>query len=155
MSGLDNYFLSLFRELNVRMSTAFDQFLVVYGDDIFPQLVTIVTRYSSPDVNESRINVRLLSFRQSIEYIFALHKNTFGLFNVVTRLRVMLGGLHWYMLLFYSFFLLNCYLCLHESPHNFNIRPPSLEQCFPLDEILTPAPDITDELLGDINNYNV
>ena len=104
MSGLDNYLSSLFRELHVRMATAFDQFPAVYGDGIFPQLATIVARYSSPDVNESRINVRMSSVRQSIEHIFALHKNTFKLFNVAERFRLMLGGMHCYMLLFNSFF---------------------------------------------------
>ena len=106
MSGLDNYLSSLFREIHVRMATAFDQFPAVYGDGIFPQLATIVARYSSPDVNESRINVRMSSVRQSIEHIFALHKNTFKLFNVAERFRLMLGGMHCYMLLFNSFFCL-------------------------------------------------
>ena len=74
MSGLDNYLCSLFRDLNIRMVSAFDQFPALYGDGIFPQLATIVARYSSPDANEQRINVRLASVRQSIEHIFALHK---------------------------------------------------------------------------------
>ena len=64
----------------------------------------------------------------------------------------MLGGMHCYMLLFNSFFLLNCYVCLNESPNNFNLRPPSLEEYIPLDEILIPAPVIDDDLLGEIYN---
>ena len=36
MSGLDNYLSSLFRELNISMINAYDQFPAVYGDGIFP-----------------------------------------------------------------------------------------------------------------------
>ena len=53
------------------------------------------------------------------------------------------------------FFFLNCYVCLNESPNNFDIRPPSLEEYIPLDEVLIPAPDITDDLLGEVYNYNI
>ena len=127
MSGLDNYLSSLFRELNISMINAFDQYPAVYGDGIFPQLCTIVARYSSPNASENRINVRMSSVRQSIEHIFALHKNTFDLFNIAARFRLMQGGVECYMLVFNSFFLLNCYVCLNESPNNFDLRPPSLE----------------------------
>ena len=65
----------------------------------------------------------------------------------------MLGGVHCYMLLFNSFFLPNCYVCLNESPNNFDVRPPSLETYISLDEILTPAPEITDEMLRNTYNY--
>ena len=63
MSGLDNYLSSLFRELNITMINAFDQYPAVYGDGIFPQLATIVARYPSPNKNKNRINVRLSSVR--------------------------------------------------------------------------------------------
>ena len=94
--------------------------------------------------------MRLLSVRQSIEHIFALHKNTFKLFNVAERFRLMLGGLYCYMLLFNSFFFLNCYVCLNKSPNNSNIRPPSLEEYIPLGEVLIPAHVIDDDLLEEI-----
>ena len=137
------------------MINAYDKFPAVYGDDIFPQLATIVARYLSPNESKNRINVRLSSVRQSIEHTFALHNNTFDLFNISTQFRLMLGGVECYMLVFNSFFLLNCYACLNEIPNNFNIRPPTLEQYIPLDEVLKPAPDTTNELLGDVYNYNV
>ena len=45
MSGLDTYLSALFREFNMRMVGAYDRFLALYGDVIFPQLANIVTRY--------------------------------------------------------------------------------------------------------------
>ena len=98
--------------------------------------------------------MRLSSVRQSIEHIFELHKNTFDMFNIAARFILILGGVECYMLVFNSFFSLNWYVSQNEGPNNFDIRPPSLGQYIPLDEILKPAPDITDELLGDIYNYN-
>ena len=103
MCGLDNYLSFLFRDLNITVINVFDQYLVLYRDCIFPQLTTIVTRYSSTNESESRINVRLSSMRQSIEHIFALHKNTFSLFNTASRFRLMTGGVECYMLVFNSF----------------------------------------------------
>ena len=59
----------------------------------------------------------------------------------------MVGGEECYRLVFNSL-LLNCYVCLNESPNNFDIRPPTLEEYIPLEEVLRPAPRITDDLLG-------
>ena len=57
------------------------------------------------------------------------------------------------MLVFNSCLLLKCYVWLNESPNSFDIRPPSLEQYLPLDELMKPAPDVIDELLGYIYIY--
>ena len=155
MNGLDNYLSSLFRELNISMINAFDQYHAVYGDGIFTQLCTIVARYASPNASGNKINVRTSSMRQSIEHIFALHKNTFDVFNIAARFRLMQGGVDCYMLVFNSFVFLNCYVCLNKSPNNFDLSPPSLELYDPLDEDLQPASDINGELLGDVYNYTV
>ena len=104
MSGLDNYLPSLFREPNITLINVFDQFPALYGDGIFPQLATIVTRYSTLDENKHRINVRLSSVRQSIEHTFALYKNTFNLFDIADRFRLMASGEECYRLVFNSLF---------------------------------------------------
>ena len=85
MSGLDACLSNLFREFNMQMINAFGQFPALYGDGIFPQLATIVARYATPNGNKGRIHVRLSSVRQSIEHIFALHKNVFQLFSFPDR----------------------------------------------------------------------
>ena len=85
VSGLDTYLSNLFTEFNMQMNNTFGQFPALYGDDVFPQLATIVARYATPNINEGRINVRLSSVRQSIEHIFALHKNVFNLFSFADR----------------------------------------------------------------------
>ena len=59
MSELDNYLSCLFRELNISMINAFDQYPIFYRDGISSQLATIVARYSTPNENENQINVRL------------------------------------------------------------------------------------------------
>ena len=48
-SGLDAYLSQLFREYTIQMCDASNQLPAVYGDGIFPQLSTIVARYSTPD----------------------------------------------------------------------------------------------------------
>ena len=118
-------------------------------------MATIVARYSTPDANEQRINVRLASVRQSIEHIFALHKKTFNLFNVAESFRLMENGKESYRLVLNSLFLMNCYICLNESANHFNLRPPTLEEYIPLTETLKAAPIIDDELLGEVYNYTV
>ena len=155
MSGLDTYLSSLFNEFNMRLAGAFNQFPAVYGDGIFPQLTTIVARYGLANQNEARVNRRLASVRQSIEHIFGLHHNTFALFSIPHRFKLLVYGVDCQMMVLNSFFLLNCFTCFNESPNNFDIRPPTIEEYLPLNEIIEHAPDITDEQLGDVYNYYV
>ena len=154
MSGLDNYLCGLFREFNSAMETALNQFPVVYGDGIFPQLSTIVARYSHPNCDETTINRRMSSVRQSIEHIFGLHKKTFNLFGANHRFQLLVGGVEVSRLIFNSFFLFNCYTCFNESPNHFLVRPPTIDEYLPLDEDLKPAPIINDDTLGDVYNYH-
>ena len=109
--------------------------------------------YSTPNENKNRISVWLSSVRQSIEHIFSFHKNTYNLFNIADRFRLMTGGEDCYRLV--MFFLLNSYVGLNESPNSFGMRPPTSEQYIPLDETLRVAPMVNDELLGEIYNYTV
>lgn len=45
MSGLDTYLSLLFIDYNMILPGAYDQFLALYGDGIFPKVATIFTRY--------------------------------------------------------------------------------------------------------------
>ena len=84
MSGLDTYLSQQKKiEFSMQIISASNQFPVVYGDGIFPQLSKIVTRYSTSDENGGRINTRLALVRQSIEHIFGFHRNTFTLFSIL------------------------------------------------------------------------
>ena len=61
MSGLDTYLSSLFREFNMNIELAYNQFPALYGDGIFPQLSTIVARYSNATGDDDRLNIRMAS----------------------------------------------------------------------------------------------
>lgn len=55
--------------------------------------------------------------------------------------------------MFNSFFMWNCYQCVHHTSSNFDVRPPFLEDYLPLNENLIPAPEISDKMLGEVFNY--
>jgi len=57
------------------------------------------------------------------------------------------------MMVINSFFLLNCFVCFNESPNNFDIIPPTIEDYLPLNENIKQAPNVSDEDLGDVYNY--
>ena len=153
MSGLDRYLTSLFNEFNMRLIGAFNQYPAVYGDGIFPQLATIVARYRLPNENESRVVRRLASARESIEHLFGLHTNLFGLFTIPHRFKLLVYGVDFRMMVINSFLLLNCFTCFNESMNNFIMRPPTIKEYLPLDETLRPAPHVTNESLGEVYNY--
>ena len=154
MSGLDTYLCALFREYDMSIDEAENQFPAVYGDGVFPQLSTIVARYSHPNIEQARINSRMSSVRQSIEHIFALHRNTFGLFSIPYRLKLLLNGVHVKKITLVSFFLLNCFTCFNETGY-FDVRPPTIEEYLPLGEILRCAPDIQEDETDHIFNYDI
>ena len=101
------------------------------------------------------INMQMLSIRESIAHLFGYHKNTFGLFNHPNRFRLLLFGVECSKIILNSFFLLNCFTSLNETPNNFNICLPSLETYIPPDENIKPAPDVDDALLGEVCNYSI
>ena len=155
MSGLNTYLSTLFREFNMRINDAYNQFPALYGDVLFPQFATIIARYSTSHSDDSRINLRMSSVRESIEHLFALHIQTFKLFSTAHRFHILLGGVQVVRLVFNSFLLLNCYTCMNQSPSNCTIRLPTLEEYLPFDQVLRQAPDTTDDLLQDMYNYNL
>ena len=71
MSGLYTYLSSLFREFNMNIEQAYNQFPALYGDSVFPQL------FSNPSSDNDRLNIRMAPVRQSIKHLFALHDQTF------------------------------------------------------------------------------
>ena len=76
----------------MNIEDANNQFLAVYGECVFSQLTTIVARYSNIVVDESRVTSRMSSIRQSIEYLLALHRNTFSIFTIPNRLKLLVRG---------------------------------------------------------------
>ena len=90
------------------------------------------------------INRLLSSARQSIEHMFAIHHNTFSLFRIPERFKLLVYGVENTSMILNSFFLMNCYNTFNESSNNFNCRPPTIEEYIPLDEVLKPAPLIND-----------
>ena len=115
MSGLDTYLSQLFQDNNMEIPEAGDQLPACYGDGVFPQLATIVARYSQPNVDQQRINSRMSSVRQSIEHLFVLHKNNFSLFSITYRLKLLLDGRHMIKLVLVSFFIMICFTCFTST----------------------------------------
>ena len=77
MSGLDMYLGAILREFDMEMPGAMGQLPAVYGDGIFPQLPTIVAKYTLGNELEARVNRQLASARQIIKHLFAIHTNIF------------------------------------------------------------------------------
>ena len=136
----------------MQIHDANNQLPAVYGDGVFPQLATIVARYSNATSEQSRINSQMSSVRQSIEHLFALHRNTFSLFTIPNRLKLLVCGRDVMKLMLVSFFILNCFTCFNETDY-FEIRPPTIEEYLPLDETLIPAPEVNEEEYGPLYNY--
>ena len=72
-------------------------YLVLYDDNVFPNLSTILLRYNNPIINERRINTRLANVRQNIEHIFGLDRNIFKLFRYPERFQLLYQGKKIYM----------------------------------------------------------
>ena len=89
MSGLDTYLSSLFCEFNMNIELAYNQFPALYGDGVFPQLSTIVARFSNRSSDNDRLNIRMSTVRQSIKHLFALHDQKFGLCSSFRRFQIL------------------------------------------------------------------
>ena len=74
--------------------------------------------------------------RERMEHMFALHKVTWDIFSSVHRFQLLLGGVVGLRSIVNSFFILNCYTYMNESPNNFAIQPPVLEEYTPLEKFL-------------------
>ena len=153
LSGLDTYLSDLFSENNIIIPGNEPSYPVLYGDGVFPTLPTVLPRYSNPSQDERRINTRLSNARQNIEHIFGLHRNIFKLFDRPERFQLLHQGNEAVRLIFNSFLLLNCYTCFNESRCSFFLRPPSIGEYLPIEEELPNAPNVTDQMLGEVYQF--
>ena len=130
-----------------------NQFPATYGDGVFPKLNVVVARMDNVGEMGQRINTRMASIRQSIEHLFALHHNLFGLFNDATRFKLLVSGEEARRLIFNSFLILNCYMCFNKSMGHFMVRPPPIEDYLPLFVDYPPAPGVPDDLYVNVYRY--
>ena len=144
ISGLCDYLVELLGDTRVG-----GFFPCLYGDSIFAVLPTIVPRQRSPcPLAGKLVNMRLATLRQICEHVNADHKNHFHLWELPRYLRLFRKGGSVRRLATNSFFLLNCYYCLHGTRcRYFGQAPPTLEDYIPLDEVIDPPPAV---ILGDI-----
>jgi hypothetical protein len=142
MSGLNDYLRSMFSPdfmLN-------GHFPSIYADGIFARMETIVPRFLNPDETQRRINVRMSALRQSVEHLFAYHFLLFKGLHDFTKLRLLRSGDDTMKMVIVSFFVWNCYQCVHKMSWHFDVQPPTLEHYLPLEEVLDPGPNLYDGL---------
>jgi hypothetical protein len=149
MSGLNDYLRGLFL-LAFMLNGRFPS---IYADGIFTPMETIVPRFLNPDKTQGRINVHMAALRQSIEHLFAYHFLLFKGMHDFTRLQLFRSGFASVKMVIVSFFVWNCYQCIHESSRHFDVQPPTLEQYLPLVEILDTGPNLFSGL-DHLYNYN-
>jgi hypothetical protein len=121
----------------------------LYGDTIFAVLACIVPRIRRPTDDVAKfINRRMSSLRQMCEHINSDHETYFQLFGVPKYLRIYKKGPQVRKLCLNSFFVQNCYYCIHGNrSRTFGQVPPTLEDYIPLDEVILPPPSVN---LGEI-----
>ena len=153
MSGLNEYLETILAGLE--MDGANNQLPALYADGIFPQLTCIVATVRRGGEYFERLATRMASVRQCIEHIFSLHYNLFKLFRQPEQFRLLVSGVESYKLFFNSFLLWNCYQTIYQSFDYFLLAPPSLEEYLPLNEILQPPPNVSEEQLGEVYQYYI
>lgn len=148
MSGLNDYLISLFNGILI------DGLLpTLYVDGIFRVLECILPRFRNPTPELHLLNVRLASLRICIEHVFADHDVRFKIFQVPRELQLTDDGVKVRRMCLMSFFILNCYYCIHgHRCRFFGHVPPSLEKYIPLEEDLPPPPAVQ---LGEVWDYGV
>ena len=152
--NLDTYLSTSFREYNMNLKSALNQFLTLYGDGICLQLSAIVARFLSVLYDKLLIYMCMIYVRYSIEHLFVYHKNTFNLFSYLDRFCLLLSGVEYSQLMFNYFFSLSCFTCLNKIPSSF-ICPPSLEEYILLHDSIKHPPNIGDALLAEVYNYSI
>ena len=121
MSGLDTYVSGLFWEFGIELPRSDNQLPASYGDDIFIQLATTIAWYCDELFGQCAINTMMILVRQSNKHVFASHYNCFKRFHRPKKSLLLVNGVHVKMVIFNSFFLLNCYICMNELSNSFNI----------------------------------
>jgi hypothetical protein len=142
MSGLSDYLVDLLTgNLIGRL------FPCLYCNGIFPNLSTILPRYTNLTDKERLLNLIFASQRQCIEHVFGDHRICFKLFSIPHYLRLFNQAVKVQKECLLSFFILNCHYCLDGTwSRYFGRAPPTLEEYLPLDEELRPSPVILDAL---------
>ena len=67
--------------------------------------------------------------------------------------KLLVCGVEYRKMVLNSFLLLNCYTSFNQSNNNFNIRPPTIEEYIPLNEIIKLVPNVSDGALSDVYTY--
>ena len=139
ISGLSDYLVELLGNICVG-----GLFPCLYGNSIFKLLSTRVPRHRSPCPLAGRlVNVRMSTLRQICEHVNSNHKNHFHLWEVPRYLWLYRKGGSVQRLATMSFFLLNCYYCLHGTCSRYVGQvSPALEDYNPLDKTLEPPPAV-------------
>ena len=145
MSGLSDYIHDLIGHIRLPVHGLCPS---LYTDAIYQLTPNITPRIINPgNDNDTRMNIRMSGLREYEEHLFADFKTLFAIYNQPFRNRMLNNGHHFRRMLMVSFFVFNCYYCIHGTHgRNFNIFPVTLEQYIPLDEVLTFATelDLTD-----------
>ena len=139
LSGLSDYIVELLGSIRVG-----GLFPCLYGDSIFAVLPGLVPRQRAPSTMSGQlVNMRLSTLRQICEFINGDHKNHFRLWEMPRYLRLYKKGRSVRRLATTSFFLLNCYYCLHGTRSRyFGQIAPTLDEYLPLDEVIEPPPAV-------------
>jgi hypothetical protein len=93
MSGLNEYLYNLFRDWNLELPNGLMP--AMYGDAIFTNHETIISRNRNPTEAERLLDFRMSAQRIQVEHCFADHNNLFGMFfRHFWRLQLFSGGEH-------------------------------------------------------------
>ena len=151
MSGLDEHLQDILHNKMIGIN-----FPALYVDGIFNPRHTIVPRFKGRlSANKEKFNKRLSGVRVSIEHAFGLHKSLFGLFTKKRQLQLFNNREHLHNLVVVSFLVQNLYQIFNHSLSYFDLAPPTLDEYLPLDEVIPPAPFVSDADLGQVYDFSI
>lgn len=152
LSGIDDYLQTLL--VNQLIDGHFPS---LYVDAIFNVKNTIIPRFKGGHLTQAQdmFNKRMAGVRVCVEHAFGLHSNLFGVLHQKRLLKIFNNGKHIHNLFMVTFLIQNCYQTFNHSLSMFDLHPPSIEVYLPVDEVLTPAPFISDNDLGTVFNFEL
>ena len=112
----------------------------LFGDAIFVPSPVVTNRIQNSTQEQTIIDRRMNSIRQSVELTYGLFFGLFHYFREPRRLQMLNKAELHYRTGMVGFFLLNCYTCIRGNVVTsfFNVQPPSIEEYLPLDENIPP-----------------
>jgi hypothetical protein len=138
ISGLNDYLVQLLSGIFLD-----GLFPCLNCDGIVGTLLAILPRFTNLMPERHLLNMRLASLRQSIEHVFADHRNRFKNFGAPHYLHLFNQGVKVRRQCLVSSLILNCFYCIDETRcRYFGHVPPTLDDYLPLDEVLSPSPAI-------------